>query len=305
VGLADLVRLLLHPVRGFLSQRLDVGVPADQALVADALPVEIGGLEAWEVGDRVLRAVLAGAEPAAVLAAERLRGALPPLQLGTRQLAVIEERAHALWSATRAARELPARSVDVTVELADGRRLTGVVPDVRGNRVVRVHYSNLGPKHRLASWVDLLALSAARPDASWTASTFGWHRTGPRHSLLGPVDHTVHDLLAQLVELYDRGLCAPLPLPLGTGHAWAESRRARRDADRSARTEWEGSESSPVPGERDDAWHERLLGRAAPFEVLLDPPQDDERWGSEATRLGEYAGRLWEPLFEAETWPAA
>ena len=300
VGLADLSRLLLHPVRGFLSQRLDVGVHADQAQVTDALPVEIGGLEAWEVGDRVLRAVLAGADPAAVLTAERLRGALPPLQLGRRQLETIEARAHALWSATQEARRLPATSRDVTVELGGGRRLTGVVADVRGNRLVRVHYSNLGPKHRLASWVDLLALSVAEPDSSWTASTYGWHRTGPRHSLLGPVDHRAAELLGRLVDLHDRGLREPLPLPLGTGHAWADSRRAHRDPLRSAVAEWEGSESSPVPGERADAWHERLLGRAAPFEVLQGPPREDERWGSERTRLGQYAARLWEPLFACE-----
>jgi exodeoxyribonuclease V gamma subunit len=110
----------------------------------------------------------------------------------------------------------------------------------------------------------------------------------------------VNDLLAQLVDLYDRGLREPLPLPLGTGHAWADSRRAHRDPFRSARSEWEGSEASPVPGERQDPWHERLLGRAAPFEVLLEAPADDERWRSEATRLGQYAARLWEPLFARE-----
>jgi exodeoxyribonuclease V gamma subunit len=168
--------------------------------------------------------------------------------------------------------------------------------------VVRVHYSNLGPQHRLASWVDLLALSAAEPDSSWTASTFGWHRTGARSSLLGPVDHTGIDLLRQLVDLYDRGLREPLPLPLATGHAWADSRRARKDPVRSATLAWEGSESSPVPGERADPWHERLLGRAAPFEILQTPPSDDELWGREPTRLGQYAARLWEPLFESERW---
>ena len=305
VGLADLTRMLLHPVRGFLSQRLDVAVPAAEAEVADALPVEISGLEAWEVGDRVLRSVLAGAHPEAVLAAERLRGALPPLQLGKRQLAAIEERAHALWSVTRPAHAVPATTRDVTVELGRGRRLTGVVADVRGPRLLRVHYSNLGPKHRLASWVELLALSASEPDASWTASTYGWHRTGPRHSLLGPVDHTVDALLAQLVDLYDRGLREPLPLPLGTAHAWADSRRAHKDPTRSARSEWEGSDASPVPGEREDGWHERLLGRTAPFEVLLEAPEEDERWGSEGTRLGQYAARLWEPLFAHESVTSA
>jgi hypothetical protein len=39
--------------------------------------------------------------------------------------------------------------------------------------------------------------------------------------------------------------------------------------------------------------------------VLLEAPEDDERWGPETTRLGQYAARLWEPLLAAEKWPTA
>jgi exodeoxyribonuclease V gamma subunit len=287
-------------VRGFLRQRLDVSPPAEHDEIDDALPVEVDALTAWAVGDRVLHAVLAGRDPHHTLLAEQLRGDLPPLRLGERQLHDITARVQALCEATVDARRGDPRSVDVTVDLGGGRRLTGVVADVRGHRVVRVRYATLSAKHRLASWVDLLALAAAMPDASWTASTFGHHRVGPRQSLLGPVDHRAVDLLRDLVELRDRGLCEPLPLPLRTGHAYADAVRAHSGATWKARSEWEGSTGSPVPADRDDAAHVRVFGRDAPFDRLVAPPRSDERWNHERSRLGQYALRLWQPLFDHE-----
>ncbi len=272
VSLADLQAFLAHPVRGFLRQRLDVGVPLEFDEVDDAIPVELDALQSWAVGDRILRQAVAGADPVQVFLAEQLRGELPPLQLGGHVLRKVTERVNALYLATAASRTVPARPVDVTVDLGDGRRLTGVVPDVRGHRIERVHYSSLSAKHRLASWLDLLALSAGLPDQSWTASTVGWHRTGtPQRALAGPLDHRALDHLRDLVDVFDRGRCEPLPLPLRTGYAWADAVRARTDPRRTAEGEWTTRDGSPVPGEAADPAHVRVFGRQAPFEVLLAP----------------------------------
>jgi exodeoxyribonuclease V gamma subunit len=302
VTLTELQALLGHPVRGFLRQRLDVGVPQEYDEVEDALPVELEALSKWEVGDRVLRRALAGAEPSGVLLAEQLRGELPPLRLGERILREeIVPRVGQLLSATAAARQLDARAVDVTVDLGGGRRLTGVVPDVRGNRIVRVHYSTLAAKHRLASWIDLLALSAGLPDQSWTASTYGWHRSKtPMQSLMGPLDHRALEHLRALVDIYDRGRCEPLPVPPKTTHAWADSVRAQKDPYWPARREWETQDSSPVPGEQDDPPHVRVYGRGAPFDCLVQEPGADERWNDQRNRLAQYALRIWQPVFDHE-----
>jgi exodeoxyribonuclease V gamma subunit len=164
-----------------------------------------------------------------------------------------------------------------------------------------VHYSSLSPKHRFASWLDLLAVSAGLPDQSWTASTYGWHRTGtPQHSLLGPLDHTAPAHLRALVDVYDRGRCEPLPLPVRTTHAWADSIRAHKPPRWSAAREWETQTGSPVPGEQEDAAHVRVFGRAARFACLENRPRADERWNDEATRLGQYALRMWQPVFDNE-----
>ena len=263
--------------------------------------MDLDALTRWGIGDRVLNRAIAGAEPVGVCLAEQLRGDLPPLRLGERVLKEIVERVDALVRATASARSAEPRALDVTVDLGGGRRLTGVVPDVRGDRIVRVHYSNLGPKHRFASWLDVLALAAGLPDRSWTASTFGWHKVkAVQHSLIGPLDHSALDHLRALVDIYDRGRCEPLPLPLGTAHAWADSIRAHKDPEWSARREWETSDGSPVPGEQEDPAHVRVFGRGAPFRALLTEAGPDERWSDQDTRLGQYAWRMWQPVFDNE-----
>jgi exodeoxyribonuclease V gamma subunit len=302
VALADLRSFLTHPVRGFLRQRLDVSVPQEHEEVDDALPVEVESLDLWAVGDRVLQSLLAGADIPGVLLAEQLRGDLPPLKLGEKQLTSICERVQELADASHDARQTEARSYDVTVDLGGGRRLTGVVPDVLGNRITRVHYSSLGPKHRLEAWTDLLALSAGFPDQSWRSDVYGWHSRTKRaqHSLVPPLDHRCLDLLRDLVDLYDRGLREPLPMPLKTGSAYAEAVHGHRDGGRAAYNAWTSSDSSPVPGEQDDAAHVRVYGRGAPIRCLEQPARDNERWGSEGHRLGQLALRLWQPLLDRE-----
>ena len=45
------------------------------------------------------------------------------------------------------------------------RRLSGTVASVGGGVLRAVAFSRVGPRHRLAAWVRLLALSAAQPRA--------------------------------------------------------------------------------------------------------------------------------------------
>ena len=77
VSLADLKAFFLHPVRSFLRGRLDVSTPFEPDELADAIPVTLNDLEKWQVGDHLLREVLAGQDPVAVMTAEQLRGNAP------------------------------------------------------------------------------------------------------------------------------------------------------------------------------------------------------------------------------------
>ena len=304
VALADLQSFYRNPVRGFLRMGIDVSVPEEHVESSDAMPVALDHLEEWALGDRVLRKILDGADAQAVLQAELLRGTLPPRKLGQLALEDVCTKVQALRDAAADHREeaVPA-SIDVTVELGDGRRLTGVVPDVRGRRIVRVNYSKLSAKHRLAAWVDLLALSAAHPDRAWTAATYGWSKRygkeGPAWSILHVEAADALPRLRALVDVFDRGLCEPLPLFAKTSAAWAFAAHRGNDADSAAHNAWRGSDA--YPGERSDPAHVRVHGRDAELDRLFGVPRDDEDWSGEPTRFGRYARHVWEPLLAVET----
>ena len=113
------------------------------------------------------------------MTAEQLRGTLPPGGLGELALRGVDRGVpDALGAHRRPARRCRPASVDVDVDLGDGRRLTGTVAGVYGNRIVSLGYSRLKPKQRLRAWIDLLALSAGHPDEHWTAHAVGRERAG-------------------------------------------------------------------------------------------------------------------------------
>ena len=85
----QLERFLRHPVRAFLRERLNVSLRDKTREFDDAIPIDLDGLEQWQIADRVLQAQLGGASQQSCLAAELARGALPPGQLADAVLAGI------------------------------------------------------------------------------------------------------------------------------------------------------------------------------------------------------------------------
>ncbi len=134
VSLADLRAFFTHPVREFLRRRLDVSTPRRAEEVSDAIPIDLDALELWGVGDRLLGEVMAGQDPVAVMTAEQLRGSLPPGGLGQRALTGVVEESQRLFTRTAELREGPARSIDIDVDLGDGRRVTGTVTGIHGEQ---------------------------------------------------------------------------------------------------------------------------------------------------------------------------
>src|SRR5690606_6788416 len=177
VALADLREFVGNPVRWFLRRRLEVAAPLEAEELPVAIPLALNPLEEWGVGDRLLRAVLEGGTPQQAMLAEQLRGLLPPGAAGQRALRRVVDRIRPLHAAVTPVLEVAPRSVDVDVDLGDGRRLRGTVDGIRGHRRTTVTYSRLGPRPKLQSWVDLLALSVGLPDQHWTAVAIG---RGPR-----------------------------------------------------------------------------------------------------------------------------
>lgn len=287
VALEDLVTFFKDPVKGFF-RALEYTLPWDVDGVSDVMPVEIDALEEWTVGDRMLSDILRGMTPADAQQAEWRRGTLPPGQLGWRRATALRDQCALLAAEALRHRGSDPLAYDVDIDLGTGRRLTGTVAEVFGDRLVSVYYSKLDGKHLLQSWIPLLALAAGQPGRDWAAVCIGRPRRGdtPRVEGLGRPDDPVA-LLADLVAIYDAGRREPLPLPIKTSYAWAAARHAGDAPEREAGFRWR---SSRFPGEDEAPAHVRAWGRGVPLSRLAG--------------LGEYSERLWLPMLRAERSPS-
>jgi exodeoxyribonuclease V gamma subunit len=298
VSLAELVGFFKDPVKGFF-RALDYTLPTEVEGIDDAIPVEIDALQEWTVGDRMLADMMRGLSPERALNAEWCRGTLPPGQLGWRKAKTIRDQAALLATEAVNLRSAPERAIDVDIDLGSGRRLTGTVSPVFGDRLVSVTYSKLDGKHLLAAWIPLLALAAHDPGQDWSAVCIGRNKAGnrPRQEFLGCPQTPALDLLGDLVAIYDAGRRAPVPLPLKTSFAWADARFSGADAVYRAGNRWHSS--GAFPGENKQPANARVWGSGAPLSKLLDSPGPGEEHPGETTRLGAYSARLWLPLLQA------
>jgi exodeoxyribonuclease V gamma subunit len=284
--------------------------------IHDALPIELDGLEVWGVAERLLAARLAGASLEDCLAAERARGLLPPGELATPILRRITPTVEQL--VTFGHNDIEPSSLDINLSLAGGAALIGTVAHLRGDVLHTVTYSRLAPAARLIAWVRVLALTAAWPDRAFDALTIGRARDGAprgtkvttaRIATLGGAPRrrraAAVEYLDILVDLYRRGLREPLPLYSKTTAAWAEAAYRHVPAERAARAAW--TSDYGFPREDQDREHQLVLGGVVGFERMLEEagaPRPDEAgdgWaGSEPTRLGRLARRLWDGLLDHE-----
>ncbi|CAN5690592.1 exodeoxyribonuclease V subunit gamma [soil metagenome] len=298
VALADLIAFVKNPVRGFF-QTVDMALPRDVEGIEDAMPIELDGLQRWQVGEQMLGDLRRGKDRRWVLDAEWRRGTLPPGQLGWRLAKEIRDGAGELADAEAGYRDVAARAVDVDIDLGAQRRLTGTVTPVYGDRIVSVTFSRLDGRHLLDPWVRMLALAVAEPDREWSAVCIGrgGHDVPVLIRTLGLPIEGASAVLQGLVALYDAGRCEPIPLPVKTSYAWAADRHRGRDPVQAARRAW----TSKFGGDDSEPAHVRVWGGPkAPFGALLVAPRAGEEVPGEDTRLGAFAARLWLPLLRAE-----
>lgn len=308
VALSDLIAFFKDPVKGFF-QALNVTLPSDIDDVEDAMPIELTPLQHWQVGDRILTDLRAGATLDQAAAAEARRGTIPPGQIGSRlladiasQAAQVAELASSYTSDAKGVAINPS-AYDIDIDLG-GRRLTGTVSPVYGDHLVEVMYSKLEGKHLLKGWIPLLALLADTPDRQWSAVRVGRapDNTAPvKRVLHRPADNPV-DLLRDLVAIYDVGQREPIPLPLKTSYAWATARDSGKNPVGPATQAWTSTYSRT--GEDAQPAHAKAWGPDAELDVLRQPlPVGEQHLAGtppEDNRLGAFAVRLWSPLLSAE-----
>jgi exodeoxyribonuclease V gamma subunit len=280
VEVDELVRFVEHPARAFLRKRLGVSVAEYDDEVEDGLPIELDGLEKWGVGQRMLEARLDGADIRAAYKAEIARGALPPGRLGQ---PVIEDLVPTVESIVEAANEFrigEPHAADVSLDL-DGRTVSGTVAGVHGAVLLRVIFSRVSPRHRIAAWVRMLAVTACgRPVQAVTVGrgpdgTVVASRVGPL------VPSVARRRLAELIALYDRGMREPLAVACQTSAAFVAHGEAV--ARRTWTSEW------GIDKEDRELEHQLVFGGVLDFDDL-----------AQKRGFAEDAHALWDELLRAE-----
>lgn len=290
VTLEELRTFVAHPVRTFVRSRLDLQLAYEQEPPGDDIALSVDSLEQWQIEDRLLRAVLAGADGYVAEQDVRRSGILPPGLLGDAVLERARRRASPLVALSLPLRQEPAHAVDVDVTLPDGRRVVGTVGGVRAGHGLDVVASRLLGRRLTVPWVDTLALSAsggARPFHLIGRVPGGGRAAQPgRVTLRAPDPGEALGHLSDLVDLWSAGMRAPLPLPLKTSERLADTLRRRTPevAASFAAREWEGS--FDIEGENSEPYHRLVFGADAPYSVPAD------------LGLERLATRLWFPLLD-------
>ena len=232
---------------------------------------------------------LSGADLEQLTAAEWRRGWLPPRSFGSVALGEVAETVRELAQAAAPYLTGPPERRDISVPV--GRQLlVGTVSTIHQTNVIRVAYSFLTARHRLQSWIELLAVTASHPGPPWRAVTVG--RGG--RSVLGPVDPELAlSLLTRLAALRRTGLREPLPFSPKTSAEYARLRADGKTIDL-----YEKKLQAIWLTERDLAW-ESFFGTKANLEDLMRQPpfpEDEREVLKEPSRFGTLARVVFEPL---------
>ncbi|MBW3602597.1 MAG: exodeoxyribonuclease V subunit gamma [Actinobacteria bacterium] len=293
----DLVAVLKTPAKRFLRHGLATWIEDEGELPHDTVPVELGGLERWALGDLVLRAVAEGGSLEEAFAAEEGKGTLPPgsLQRLTRTTITEWVEQHLGLAGRLGHRRTAGELRPVAVEAADGALLPGMVGGLQDDTMWTLHFGKLHPRHRVDAWVRLLALAGCHPERRWRAVTIGRDAADRKRPplascLTAPPADKARAVLDDLARLADELVRAPLPLIETPSEAYATTARGGGDAAglAAAADAWVGEEFGPDPA-CDEAVHLLVFGADTPFDVLAADG-----------RFAALSRRLWDPLLDAE-----
>jgi exodeoxyribonuclease V gamma subunit len=256
-------RFFRNPCRGFFNQRLGVYFDEGEALAADVEPLELGGLDKYQLKSGLLAGALAGRDDQEIDARLLASGMLAHGRAGVRQLARLRADTAALAERLRELGGLEAsnRAFDLRV---GPERLIGVLGNLRGGGVLLWHDKSLEGRSLLRCWLHHLAGSAAG-----VLSAPSRLLDAKKTWLFDPMDPAAAAAeLERMLAIFREGQRRALPLFPRSSHTYAAATAKgvdHRSALNRARHVFEGSMSSR--GEGQDAY----IARAFPdAEAALD-----------------------------------
>lgn len=214
LALAQLIEFLRHPARFLLRRRLGLALVREADELRDDEPFVPDRDAQWALADRLLPALLAGADEAqlqrlAAAGTEWPAGALgrQPLQQMLATLLPFAERVRAASAPPLRAPHAACLDIDL-----DGEpwRLSAVHTDLRDGGLVRWRAAPLHARDRIEAWLHHLWLSAHPPPGG--AQPTRWIAQDGTLVLRPLADAAAaRSQLAALLRLLRRGLMEPLP----------------------------------------------------------------------------------------------
>ncbi len=220
VSLAQLVRFFRNPVAQLLKVRLELRFEEEEEAIPDREPFALNALEKWQVGERIVRALVAGQDAESLWPVLRGSGLLP---MGTPGRMLFDELALVAGGIANEALACGAGEPldDIDIDLAVGEhRLLGFLDGRRTGGALYVSYAKLGPKRLLPAWVKHLVATVAgiQPQRTWVVGR------GPANTTACQDFATVVEpdrSLRALLDLYAQGMCEPLPFMPDSSFAYA------------------------------------------------------------------------------------
>lgn len=286
----ELFNFYKNPSRYLLQNRLHIRLDEEDILNEDREPFDLGGLEAYQLGNQLLEVYLKA-----------------EAQLGDyRDVAVGEGTIPFGWPGEEAYREkveevqaygkilkneLPVdvkKPLEVDLEIGEFK-ITGLLKNISDNGLVYYRYGRLKAVHKMALWIYHLVYLLKKDDDLPLESTWIGQDNKDRKKLdffrLGKVDNPSKQL-EKLLHFYWKGLHEPIPFFVETSGKFAEEmlingkkeayaiNRAQKSAFKNGYT--------PYPLEGDDPYVEQLFGNSEPLE---NPA------------FARHALEIWEPVF--------
>jgi exodeoxyribonuclease V gamma subunit len=161
---AELIDAVRRPSDVYLRTQLRITLPGKNDEVVEDVTLWPGSLAERSLGAELVTARRSGVDIEQWLHLRSIAGGLPPGGLRDQFLAGLSASVDRLFTVDGVA-----HAVTDLVEVAalvSGRAVVDDI-DVCGHQVVTMTYSKWHPRHRLAPWLRLAAVTLARPDVAW------------------------------------------------------------------------------------------------------------------------------------------
>ncbi len=252
IDVDSLCRFFAHPVRYFFQQRLGIWLP-DEPVAEDEECFVLSALQKWDLGGRVSRDWMAGAEIAPD--PYRAEGLLPHGRAADWAWDGLLDEFGELLECLEPYRGSSFEVRQIECRLDDGSRLRGEIADcIAGGGLLRYSASrSLRGRALVSLWLEHLVLCAADRLAPGEVSRLILRDgAGPCFAPLERDD--ARALLDEYLEIYRAGQACPLPLFAETSLAWAKGKDAD-EARKSAAGAWYTREHRGAPaGEVEDRY---------------------------------------------------